>query len=48
VLGAIVFGFSASLRWYDTRDLATAQNLAEARRSERSRTRGCIARSSER
>jgi signal transduction histidine kinase/DNA-binding response OmpR family regulator len=29
VLGAIVFGFGASQRWYDTRDLATAQNLAE-------------------
>jgi signal transduction histidine kinase/DNA-binding response OmpR family regulator len=29
VLGAVVFGFSASQRWYDARDLATAQNLAE-------------------
>jgi signal transduction histidine kinase/DNA-binding response OmpR family regulator len=29
VLGAIVFGFCASQRSYDTRDLATAQNLAE-------------------
>jgi signal transduction histidine kinase/CheY-like chemotaxis protein len=29
VLGAIVFGFGASSRRYDQRDLATAQNLAE-------------------
>ena len=29
VLGAIVFGFGPSQRWYDARDLATAQNLAE-------------------
>jgi signal transduction histidine kinase/DNA-binding response OmpR family regulator len=29
VLGAIAFGFCASQRWYDARDLATAQNLAE-------------------
>jgi signal transduction histidine kinase/DNA-binding response OmpR family regulator len=29
VLGVIVFGFGASQRQYDARDLATAQNLAE-------------------